>query len=205
MPSKARFFTGLIYEDSAPKDYEQQLRDSLRQYLLSPWHTPDPVEDMESGALKTLKKHRHLMYCHGNSVTAKAAREAMPDWVVLPASDQGFIVGSYRNLSRYFLHLDQPDKQQFEGKPETNLTVLNNFPLDLSKELTKSERRQLKIELWNFCRQNSIVEYAELMNSLADTQEWDMFELAFDSQSKIEGYIRSNRHSFCKEMAVEKN
>ena len=204
MPTKARFFTGLIYEDSAPNDYEQQLRDSLRQYLLSPWHTPDPVEDMESGALKTLKKHRHLMYCHGNSVTAKAAREAMPDWVVLPASDQGFIVGSYRNLSRYFLHLDQPDKQQFEGKPEKNLTVLNNFPLDLSKELTKSERRQLKIELWNFCRQNSIVEYAELMNSLADTQEWDMFELAFDSQSKIEGYIRSNRHSFCKEMAVEK-
>ena len=204
MPTKARFFTGLIYEDSAPNDYEQQLKDSLRQYLLSPWHTPDPIEDMESGALKTLKKHRHLMYCHGNSVTAKAAREAMPDWVVLPASDQGFIVGSYRNLSRYFLHLDQPDKQQFEGKPEKNLTVLNNFPLDLSKELTKSERRQLKIELWNFCRQNSIVEYAELMNSLADSQEWDMFELAFDSQSKIEGYIRSNRHSFCKEMAVEK-
>lgn len=199
MPTKARFFTALIYEDSAPKDYEEQLRDSLRQYLLSPWHSPDPVEDMETGALKSLKRHRHVLYCHGNSVTAKAAREVFPEWMVLPPSDKGFIVGSYRNLSRYFLHLDQPDKEQFAGKPEENLTVLNNFPLDLSKELTKSERRQLKIQLWNLCRELSITEYSELMNHLGDNQEWDMFELAFDSQSKIEGYIRSNRHSFGKE------
>ena len=28
------------------------------------------------------------------------------------------MVGSIRNLSRYFLHLDQPEKQQFAGKPE---------------------------------------------------------------------------------------
>lgn len=200
MATKARFFTGLIYEDSAPADYEQQLKDSLRQWLLSPWHTPDPVEDMESGALKTLKRHRHVLYCHGNTISAKAAREIMPEWLVLPPTDAGFTVGSYRNLSRYFLHLDQPDKEQFEGKPETNLTILNNFPLDLSKELTKSEKRQLKIQLWNLCRSNSITEYAELMNLLGDTQEWDMFELAFDSQSKIEGYIRSNRHSWKKEI-----
>lgn len=196
MASKARFFTGLIYEDSAPDDYESQLRDSLRQYLLSPWHTPDPIEDMESGALKTLKRHRHVMYCHGNSITPKAARECFPDWIVLPPSDMAFMVGSYRNLSRYFLHMDQPEKEQFSGRPEALLTVLNNFPLDLSKELTKDEKRQLKIQLWNYVRQNNITEYADLMNSLGDMQEWDLFELAFDQQSKIEGYIRSNRHRF---------
>ena len=196
MAGKARFFTALIYEDSAPEDYEEQLRESLRQWLLSPWHSPDPVEDMESGALKTLKRHRHVLYCHGNSITAKAAREIFPDWMVCPPCDEAFKVGSYRNLSRYFVHLDQPDKEQFAGKPQDNLTVLNNFPLDLSKELTKSERRQLKIELWNYCRTNSIVEFSELLNCLGDAQEWDLFELAFDDQSKIEGYIRSNRHSW---------
>lgn len=196
MPTKARFFTGLIYEDSAPADYEDQLRDSLRQYLLSPWHSPDPVEDLETGALKVLKRHRHLMLCHGNSVTAKAAREIMPDWVVLPPSDQAFMVGSYRNLARYFVHLDQPEKEQFAGKPESNLTALNNFPLDLSRELTKGERRALKIQLWNFCRDNCVTEFSELLDMLGDAQEWDMFELAFDNQSKIEGYIRSKRNSW---------
>ena len=196
MATKARFFTGLIYEDSAPSDYVKQLEDSLRQYLLSPWHTPDPVEDLESGALKSLKRHRHVLYCHGNSVSAKVAREVMPEWIVLPPSDKGFMVGSYRNLSRYFVHLDQPDKEQFAGKPQDNLTVLNNFPLDLSRELTKDERRQLKIQLWNLCRDKSITEYSELLDILGDSQEWDMFELAFDSQSKLEGYIRSNRHSW---------
>lgn len=193
MATKARFFTGLIYEDSAPAEYEAQLRDSLRQYLLSPWHSPDSEEDLESGAIKTKKRHRHLMYCHGNSITPSAAREIMPSWVVLPPSDHAFMVGSYRNLSRYFVHLDQPSKEQFEGKPEDNLTSLNNFPLDLTKELTKGEKRQLKIQLWNYVRQNSISEYSELLDALGDAQEWDMFELAFDSQSKIEGYIRSVR------------
>lgn len=196
MPTKARFFTGLIYEDSAPEDYEDKLRDSLRQYLLSPWHSPDPVEDLETGALKVLKRHRHLMLCHGNSITAKAAREIMPTWVVLPPSDEAFMVGSYRNLARYFVHLDQPEKEQFEGKPEDNLTAFNNFPLDLTKELTKGERRALKIQLWNFCRDRCVTEFAELLDMLGDAQEWDMFEMAFDNQSKIEGYIRSKRNSW---------
>ena len=194
MAQKARFFTALIYPDSAPSDYEQQLKDSLRQYLLSPLHEPDAVEDMGSGALKTPKPHIHVLYCHGNTITAKAAREIMPSWMVVPPSDNAFMVGSYRNLSRYFLHLDQPEKQQFSGKPQDILTVLNNFPLDLSKELTKDERRQLKIQLWNFVRTNNITEFSELLDSLGDLQEWDLFELAFDNQSKIEGYIRSNRN-----------
>lgn len=196
MPSKARFFTGLIYEDSAPADYEQLLRDSLLQYLLSPCHKPDAVEDMETGAIKTPKPHRHVLYCHGNSITAKAAREIMPPWVVLPPSDHAFMVGSYRNLTRYFLHLDQPEKEQFEGKPEDNLTCLNNFPLDLTRELTKGEKRALKIQLWNYTRDNCVTEFYELLDRLGDAQEWDLFELAFDSQSKIEGYIRSRRNTW---------
>lgn len=196
MPSKARFFTGLIYEDSAPADYEQQLRDSLLQYLLSPCHKPDPVEDMESGAIKTPKPHRHVLYCHGNSITANAAREIMPTWMVLPPSDHAFMVGSYRNLARYFLHLDQPEKEQFEGKPEDNLTCLNNFPLDLTRELTKGEKRALKIQLWNYTRDNCVTEFYELLDRLGDAQEWDLFELAFDNQSKIEGYIRSRRNTW---------
>ena len=194
MATKARFFTGIVYLDSAPESWIEVLRDSLRQYLISPLHEPDPIEDFETGAIKVKKPHFHIMYAHGNSITAKAARDIFPEWVVLPPSDFAFMVGSYRNLSRYFVHLDQQDKQQFKGKPEQNLTILNNFPLDLSKELTKSEKRQLKIELWNFVRQNNITEFAELLDALGDMQEWDMFEMAFDSQSKIEGYIRSQRH-----------
>lgn len=193
MAQKARFFTGIVYPESAPPDWVDRLRDSLRQYLISPLHQPDAIEDLESGAIKTLKPHFHVMYCHGNSLSAKAAREILPAWIVKPQADYAFMVGSYRNLSRYFLHLDQDDKEKFPGKPEENLMVVNNFPLDLSKELTKDERRQLKIQLWNFVRQNNITEYSELLDALGDGQEWDLFELAFDNQSKIEGYIRSVR------------
>ncbi|MBC9710034.1 MAG: hypothetical protein H9W80_12550 [Enterococcus sp.] len=197
MATKSRFFTGIVYPDgkNVPVDWIDVLRNSLRMYLISPLHKPDPLEDMESGALKTKSDHHHLLYCHGNTISPRVAREIIPEWVVLPPADTAFAVGSYRNLSRYFCHLDQPDKQQWAEKPEEILTVLNGFPLDLKRELTASERLQLKKELHAFVRNNSITEYAELMDSLADAQDWDLFELAFDSQSKIEGYIRSKRQS----------
>ena len=197
MATKSRFYTALVYPDGdgVPENWVEVLGDSLRQYLISPLHEPDATEDLESGAIKTRKPHYHVLYCHGNTVSPAAVREILPDWMVLPPSNHAFAVGSYRNLSRYFLHLDQPDKQRFAGKPETLLTVLNNFPLDLSKELTKGERLQLKIELHNYVRMHDITEYSELLDSLAIAQDWDLFEMAFDSQSKIDAYIRSRRES----------
>lgn len=72
--SKSRAFTGLVYPDSAPENWQEILRESLGMWLISPLHEPDPVEDFETGAIKTLKPHYHVMYFHGAPVTPKAGR-----------------------------------------------------------------------------------------------------------------------------------
>lgn len=156
--TKSRAFTGLVYPDSAPAGWQGVLQDSLGMWLISPLHEPDPVEDLETGAIKTLKPHYHVMYWHGSPITAKAARsifESWP-WIVIPHKSEFFQVGSVRNLSRYFLHLDQRDKQQFDGKPEELLTALNGFPLDLDRELTRKDKRELKKQTFAFIRDRNI-------------------------------------------------
>lgn len=195
MATKSRCFTGLVYPDSAPEGWKKQLEDSLQMWLISPLHEPDKEpESIDSAKMSTGKPHWHVMYCHGNTIAAKVARELFPSWVVTPPSDRFFMVTSMRNLSRYFLHLDQHEKQQFQGMPDKLLTALNGFPLDLERELTHGERLELKKQLHAFVRSNNVTEYAELLDALADSGDWDLFELAFDSQSKIEGYIRSQRN-----------
>lgn len=193
MATKARAFTGLVYPDSPelPDDWRSQLTDSLGMWLESPLHTPDPVEDLETGAIKTLKKHIHLMYMHGNTIAPSAARSVFErfSWIVTPPKDQYFMVGSVRNLSRYFLHLDQPEKQQFQGKPEDLLTTYNNFPLDLERELTRADKRKLKASCLSFVRSNSIVEYNELLDALMDKGDWELFDFATDHTQMLQAYL----------------
>ena len=70
------------------------LRDSLGMWLISPLHEPDPVEDLETGAIKTLKPHYHVMYFHGAPITPKAGRSIFSwTWIVTPHK-----AGSFRSV-----------------------------------------------------------------------------------------------------------
>lgn len=193
--SKSRAFTGLVYPDSAPADWQTILRESLGMWLISPLHEPDPVEDFETGAVKTRKPHYHVIYWHGAPITPKSARsifESWP-WIVTPAKAEFFQVGSVRNLSRYFVHLDQPDKQQWAEKPESVLTVLNGFPLDLERELTSKDKRELKKLAFAFIQDNGITEYSELVDVLMATGDWVLFDFVTDSYGVFQHYLMSQR------------
>lgn len=193
--SKSRAFTGLVYPDSAPDNWQEILRESLGMWLISPLHEPDPVEDMETGAIKTRKPHYHVMYFHGAPVTPKAGRsifEVWP-WIVIPHKAEFFQVGSVRNLSRYFVHLDQPEKQQWAEKPEDVLTVLNGFPLDLERELTRKDKREMKKHVFAFIQDRNITEFSELVDVLMYTGDWVLFDFVTDNYGVIQNYLMSQR------------
>ena len=193
--TKSRAFTGLIYPDSAPENWQEILEETLTMWLISPLHQPDPVEDLETGAIKARKPHYHAMYYHGSPISAKAARERFRawDWIVIPHKDEFFQVGSVRNLSRYFLHLDQPKKQQWSEKPEAVLTVLGGFPLDLERELTREDKRELKKTAIAFIQDRSITEYSELVDVLMAAGDWVLFDFVTDSYGMIQHYLMSQR------------
>lgn len=178
---KFRYFQFLVYPESAPENWFQLLQDSLGMFAVSPLHEPGEEE----------KPHHHVIYKHGNPVTLETVRRFIPGGV--PAN--GFIepVVHPGNAQRYLIHLDHPEKQQFDGG-QGAIEVLNGFPLDLTRELSKVEKQQVRKRVFDWIRDNGIVEYSELLDSLDALGDPDVFDYAFGHTIAFNAYLKSRRH-----------
>lgn len=195
MATKSRFFTGIVYPSSAPENWRDELKESLGMWLISPLHSADPgaqapdSDDIDEGndevgatTVATLdmnrvfEDHWHVMYCHGNTIGWQAARSIMPSWMFIHKNPNKFMVTSSRNLARYFCHLDQPEKQQFDGDPFELLDALNGFPLCLERQLTVKEERDLQLAILATMENMNLTEYIDVVGYFRQTQDWQAFD-----------------------------
>lgn len=188
---KFRYYIFEIYEESVRPDWEQVLRDSGMQFAISPWHREDLKED---GTLK--KAHRHGIYhTAGNQpVSVKTVKKRLlsldiaANGHIEPARDAGVQM-------RYLIHLDNPEKSQFEGG-RNEIMLFGGFPLDLTRVLTKEELREVKKSIFDRIRDMSITEYSELLDDLLYVLgDDDMFEYASNHTILFKGYLDSKRFS----------
>lgn len=177
---KGRYAWFLVYPESAPKDWKEQLKKSLGSYAISPLHEPD--ED-------AAKPHYHVIYCHGNTATQKAIKEAIPETV--PANGHIEMLRQPRTAQRYLLHLDDPDKQQFDT--DTPIEVLNGFPVDLTREFSSAEKRAMKIKCFDVIRDYDIFEYCDMLDILQSI-DLDLHEYASTHTILFNTYISSRRN-----------
>lgn len=185
---KKRFFNFIVYEDSAPDGWIEKLKQTHCMYAISPKHEPDGEHD---------KPHWHVIYHSGNGpITLQAAKAAIP--ADIPANGYVEPALSSSGSQRYLIHLDDPEKQQW-AEGINAITVLNGFPLDLSRELSKSEKAHIRNELMKLIRENGICEYSDFIFGLMDMGEPDMLDYACNHTILFEGVIRSIRHSGSRE------
>lgn len=183
MADKSRYFDFLVYPESAPDDWLEQLKRSHCMYAISPIHKPDAEE---------AKEHLHVIFCSGNGpITLSAAKGKIPADV--PAN--GFVepTASASGYQRYLIHLDDPDKQQFEDGANA-ITCLNGFPLDLTRELSRSEKAEIRKRLLKLVRDNGVTEYSDFIFGLMDLGDPDMLDYACNNTILFEGVIRSVRN-----------
>lgn len=182
MADKFRYFQFLVYPQSAPADWEKILEDSLGDYAISPVHNGD--DDIS-------KPHHHVIYKHGNPCSLDFAKSVIPS--VVPAN--GYVEPCMHpgNAQRYLIHLDQPEKEQFPGGVNA-IRVLNGFPLDLTRELTKIEKQEIRSKCFAWIVDNSILEYAEFLDSLLELGNPDMFDYAFNHTIAFNAYLKSRRY-----------
>lgn len=184
MAEKARYFDFITYETDVEK-LKKILKAEGGDYLISPLHQPDPGDDGEAK-----KPHRHVMYCHGNSTTFKAAKRIIP--ADLPVNGIVIPVTHPPNRQRYYLHLDDPEKEQFQ-EGASCLTVVNNFPLDLTKPLSPEQLRMVSHQVLAFIREYEITEYSELVDGLERTDE-EMYAYAVSHTIFLSRYLDSKRY-----------
>lgn len=192
--SKYRYFAGFVYRhdkegnEQITEDelYERLLR-SFGDFAISPMHAADDEQTDE---------HWHVVYKHPSSVRLEPARNFMIGIEGVPFFND-YIIPLHHpaNYQRYLIHLDSPEKEQFEGGANAIKTV-NNFPLNLSRELSLSDKLQIQKEIESFATEFNIFEYATMTIYLSE-HALDEHYLYFTTHTHHFGkFLDSLRYSF---------
>ena len=180
---KYRYFDFLIYpQDHEGVDIFKVLRDTHMPFAVSPLHQPDE---------KDSEPHYHVIYKHGNPVQLKTAWRFLEPIKFLAV--HGYIEPTYspHGYMRYLIHLDDPEKEQFIGGRES-ITCINAFPLDLTRDLTVEDSRQLRRQAFEIIRHFDINEYSTLIEEVMADDE--LFDYVCNHVMLFKNYLDSKRH-----------
>lgn len=178
---KKRNWAMVLYPESAPEDWREQLRLSGLQVAISPLHDKDVNAD---GELK--KAHHHVILVYGSPTTYNNVK-ALCDRLNQPIPQP---LEQVRGYYRYLTHEDNPEKAQYS---KADIQTLNGFDIREFVELTKSEVTKAKREILQLIRDNGITEYADLVDILMDGGEGtaDMFDVASNNTLFFKAYLTS--------------
>ena len=157
------------------------MRLSGLQVAISPLHDKDVNADGEPK-----KAHHHVILVYGSPTTYNNVK-ALCDRLNQPIPQP---LEQVRGYYRYLTHEDNPEKAQYS---KSDIQTLNGFDIREFVELTKSEVTKAKREILQLIRDNSITEYADLIDILMDGGEGtaDMFDVASNNTLFFKAYLTS--------------
>lgn len=145
----------IVYPDSAPENWREELAQLGLPFAVSPLHDRD-INDSAEGGPELKKPHHHmLMVWHGATTWLNAIRiaENLHGVIPLPCLD-------IRNRYDYFVHKHDPHKYQYDP---AGIEVFNGFDVGQLQGLTGAEVYTIMTELTNICRERCITEYSDLI------------------------------------------
>lgn len=181
---KARYWACVGYPESLPSDWLERLRETGLQVAISPLH------DKDLNADETEKKpHYHLIFAYEGPTTYNNVKSLCDSFnMTIPIK-----LESIRGMYRYHIHIDNPEKYQYDDRDRI---LLNGFDSNSVNELTKTEVNKLKKEIIAFINDNDILEYAELITVLLESDCTQLLDVATSHTLLFNTYITSKRHSF---------
>ena len=179
---KKRSWAFVLYPESAPKDWLDQLILKGVPFCVSPLHDKDLDP---TGTPK--KSHYHIILNYSGPTTFNSVNDitsSLNQPIPIPLEQ---ISGYFR----YLTHKDNPDKFQYEEK---DIRCYNGFdPLDFN-ELTKTEIKALISTIQTFIRDNNFTEYSDLLDFLLDNGYNNAHDVACSHTILFNSYITSRRH-----------
>lgn len=179
---KKRHWAMIVYPESAPADWEDQLKQKGLSFCKSPLHDKDTNPD---GTPK--KAHYHVIICYSGP-TSFSVVKAITDGLHQPIPQA---LEQVKGYYRYLTHKDNPEKYQYDSKD----IVCHNFDIKDFVEMTKSEVGKIKREVTVLIREQDITEYADLIEYLIDNSMLDEWDVASNNTLYFDKYITSRRNS----------
>lgn len=174
---KGRHFSYVIYPDSAPADWIEQLKNIGLAFVVSPLHNRDINAD---GTKK--KDHWHIIVSWGNTTTYRAAK-GLCNILNCPIPQ---MLRNCNGMYRYLTHKDNPEKHQYKEQPK----CYNGWvrPLD------NADVANIKREIWQMIYIEDCQEYGELL-MMCEQRGPEFFEIASRNTLFFKSVCDGYRHN----------
>lgn len=157
---RTRNFTTIVYPESAPSDWIEQLESLFIPALISPLHDSDVNPTGEQK-----KPHYHVILMFDNVKTLAQAKEICESFGGVGCEK----VNSLRGVARYLCHLDNPDKFRYDEK---DIRQFGGVDYQALTELA-SDIDEAAEELLDFCETNQITSFAKIRRIIRkEKSEW---------------------------------
>lgn len=194
---RGRNWTFVLYPESMDPDYRSKLDSYHIQWCESPLHDLDVDLD---GVIK--KSHIHIVLCFEGNKTYEQIKEIASEvnGVVPPFCEAK--VSSIRGMIRYLIHLDNPEKHQYERS-----AIIAHGGMDIEPYFqypAEMIKRYLQ-EMMAWCDASSCFEYCDLLEFSCEEkyETWyDLLTIGRQSFVMIK-YLDSKRNKYKKEIANE--
>lgn len=184
---KGRNWAFVMYPESMPDNWFELLERTGLPFAISPLHDKDVNP---SGEVK--KAHYHVICQYSNTTTAKNVRDNVSSLVngTIPIK-----LESIRGMYRYHLHLDNPEKYQYDDRDRI---FLNGFDVSAVDSLTQTEINKYLRELQVLIEDKNIFEYADLMSLLNGQDLFNLWTVARQNTVFLNTFITSRRNALRK-------
>lgn len=179
---KGRIWASVGYPESLPTDWKDKLIETGLQIAISPLHDKDINPTGEAK-----KPHYHIIFNYEGPTTYNHVKELCDSLnMTIPIK-----LESLRGMYRYHLHLDNPDKYQYDDRDRI---LLNGFDPKSVDALTATEIDKITTEILAFIDDNDILEYSDLLYEFRVNDLVNMLNVAKSHTILFNTYIRSKRH-----------
>lgn len=181
--TKGRNWAFVVYPESLPVNWQDIILETGLPMAFSPLHDKDVNPGGESK-----KPHYHVICYYENTTTQKNVKENVTDRLngTIPIKLES-MVGMYR----YHLHLDNPEKHQYDDR---NRMFFNGFDVNKVDSLTYTEVGKILTELQSLIRREHILEYSDLLDILQDNDMLNALDVARNHTMFLNTYITSRRY-----------
>lgn len=180
---KKRNWAFVVYPESAPSDWIEQLQQRGVVGAISPLHDKDLNATGEPK-----KAHWHVIVTY-EGPTAQSVVERLTELLNAP---KPIPLEQVRGYYRYLTHKDNPEKFQYDEK---DIQTMNGFSIRDFVEMTKSEVNVKIRIIQKMIREFDFLEYADLLDYLQDEDELaDEYDVAINHTILLNTYIKSRRY-----------
>lgn len=179
---KKRNWAFVLYPESAPEDWREQLQQTGLTCAISPLHDKDLDPTGEPK-----KAHFHIIVTYSGPTSYNVVK-ALTDGLNQPHPQP---LEQIRGYYRYLTHKDNPEKYQYD---ENDITTINGFCIADFVELSRHEVLEIKTRLLDLIRQADLCEYADLLDLLRDSEMMTELDIATSNTLFFDRYLTSRRH-----------